>query len=125
MSGQFRKNLQKHFPFMKMVMLSGMNEAMLRISVEEFIQGMEAILNRLKADGLDGEDDFYRVYMGETELGSFKGKELSNGINLAFLETHPLQETARKLDDIREEDILYRNWNRRNWRSKEQLGSGL
>lgn len=110
---------------MKMVMLSGMNEAMLRISVEEFIQGMEAILNRLKADGLDGEDDFYRVYMGETELGSFKGKELSNGINLAFLETHPLQETARKLDDIREEDILYRNWNRRNWRSKEQLGSGL
>lgn len=46
------------------------------------------------------QDDFYRVYMGETELGSFKGKELSNGINLALLETHPLQETARKLDDI-------------------------
>lgn len=34
----------------------GMNEAILEISVEEYIGGIEAVINKLKADGLDGED---------------------------------------------------------------------
>ena len=45
-------------------------------------------------------DTFYKVYIGENELGTYTGNELAEGVNLAFSETHPLQEISQELKDI-------------------------
>lgn len=67
--------------------------------IDFFAPAVNLYQEQLRVEGFP-EDNVYSVYMGEAELGSFSGKELEDGVNLALLETHPLQEAARRLDDI-------------------------
>ncbi|MGN0168089.1 MAG: GDSL-type esterase/lipase family protein [Acetatifactor sp.] len=66
----------------------------------------------LQIKGLS-EDIFYTVYMGETELGTFSGRDLADGIDLAALENHPMQMSMQQIDDWsrkrHQEVVEYRN----------------
>lgn len=59
----------------------------------------------LKVEDLS-ENTVYQVLMDETELGRFTGSELEAGIDIAALETHPLQATSQQLE------ALNRQWHK-------------
>ncbi len=42
----------------------------------------------------------YRILFGETELGSFTGRELAEGIDLGVLETHPQRAAMEQIDAL-------------------------
>lgn len=53
----------------------------------------------LRVEGLDAAAS-YMVWLDETELGSFTGEELEAGIDLATLETHPLQPVMEQINAL-------------------------
>ncbi len=53
----------------------------------------------LRVEGLDAAAS-YTVWLDETELGSFTGEELEAGIDLATLETHPLQPVMEQINAL-------------------------
>lgn len=80
----------------------------------EFYEPARALYRApLRAEGFE-EESSYRVLMGETELGSFTGRQLVEGIDLAMSENHPLQETMRQIEDSErkrhKEAVSYRNF---------------
>lgn len=68
--------------------------------------------NLLQVEGLP-EETSYRVLMGETELGSYTGSALAEGIDLGRLEGHPQQEAMGQVDALskaRHQNLItYRN----------------
>ena len=79
----------------------------------EFFEDGKALYQRmLQVENLS-EDVSYTVYLGESELGTFTGKELAEGIDLAMLETHPLltnmQEIEEKIREWHKAVVQYRN----------------
>lgn len=64
----------------------------------EFSESGSALLKEpFQVEGLS-EEISYRVLMGETELGSYTGTQLSEGIDLSTLETHPLQMSVQQME---------------------------
>lgn len=67
---------------------------------------------QLQVMGLS-EDAFYKVYLGENDLGTFSGRELAEGINLAASENHPMQMSMQQIDEWsrkrHKEIVKYRN----------------
>ena len=53
----------------------------------------------LRVEGLDAAAS-YHLWMDETKLGSFTGKELAAGIDLATLEAHPQQSSMEQIDSL-------------------------
>ena len=67
---------------------------------------------QLQVMGLS-EDAFYKGYLGENDLGTFSGRELAEGINLAASENHPMQMSMQQIDEWsrkrHKEIVKYRN----------------
>lgn len=83
------------------------------IAFQEFLEKAGMLFKEsLQIKGLS-ENTAYRVFMGETELGSFSGLELEEGINLSGLGTHPMQEKMQQIADLsakrHRESVKYRN----------------
>lgn len=73
---------------------------------QEFIQLYDLVdqLNQmpLQIDGLKDEVS-YTVTMGNETLGTFTGKELAEGINLAVLENNPLQKAMQSAEELNQQ----------------------
>ncbi len=80
--------------------------------LEAFENGKSLYQSLLRIENLS-EDVSYTVFMGESELGTFHGKELADGIDLAMLGTHTLQTDMHQIEEkIREWHktvVQYRN----------------
>ncbi|MCI8599472.1 MAG: SGNH/GDSL hydrolase family protein [Lachnospiraceae bacterium] len=80
--------------------------------LQAFAPGDTLYQEPLEVEGLL-EDTIYTVAMGEAELGTFTGRELAEGINLAMLETNPLQAIVQQAEvrnrEWHQESAKYRN----------------
>lgn len=75
------------------------------LGFRQFLESMEISEARdicgeiLQVEGLP-EESLYQVFMGETKLGSYTGRELAQGIDLAESENHPLGACAWQMEEL-------------------------
>ena len=79
---------------------------------ELFPQADVLFRKSFRAEGFS-EDVSYRVLAGDTEIGSFTGKELAAGIDFSMLEEYPRQEAAGQVYELQkkrhQKAVAYRN----------------
>lgn len=79
----------------------------------EFYKPADSLYQELlQVNGFD-ENIYYQVFVNDVGLGSFTGKELAEGINLASLITHPSQPHVQQLTELRRQQhktaVAYRD----------------